>query len=357
MRRILIISLISLTGLVASGQLKVTGAFIKDTVEIGQPVDFTLSIECSDQERVIAVSRIFLDSIYSALQTFKSNPDDTSGSARPQLADFEILNLGLWTDSGDDALFMGEELKWNISKVADRQLYENTFSLRLWDPGNNVILLPPVLYSTGSTQEQYYEGGQVNVYVAPPLSLQQANPDSIDVAPIKPILTEAKNLSDYLLIIYILGALLVTGIFYWLLKKYKGEKTKVLTEPEAPVIIIPAHEKAIKALQQLRREELWQKGEIKEYQSRLTFIIREYLENRYAVPALESTTDEIVRSLSTADLQSGDIASLKRILQVADLVKFAKARPDESVHDTFMTEAEEFVDRTREKPAEKEVKE
>ena len=106
-------------------------------------------------------------------------------------------------------------------------------------------------------------------------------------------------------------------------------------------------QKALSALTQLRTQQLWQKGEIKEYQSRLTYIIREYLENRYEVSALESTTDEIVKNIRSANIDLTDIDSLKRILQVADLVKFAKAKPDESIHDTFMDEAEEFVTRTK----------
>ena len=76
-------------------------------------------------------------------------------------------------------------------------------------------------------------------------------------------------------------------------------------------------------------------------------IIREYLENRYDVPALESTTEEIVQNISKANLNMSDVDSLKRILQVADLVKFAKAKPDESIHESFMNEAEGFVKRTK----------
>lgn len=354
MRHILIMSFICLALNAGNSQLKVTGAFEQDTIEIGKSVMFTLSIECSKEEQILAVPRIFLDSIYSALQTFKSNPNDTSGTTKPQIADFEILDLGQWTDQNKDEIFSGDELKWNVSAVADRQLYENTFSLRLWDPGNNAVLLPPVLYQKAGQQEQFYEGGQVSVFVAPPLSVKGLNPDSLEVAPIKPILTEARNLSDYLIFIYILGAILFMSIAYWLFNKWNTSKKNAQMEPAVEQVAIPAHEKAIKALQQLRREELWQKGEIKEYQSRLTFIIREYLENRYDVHALESTTDEIVKNLSSSELEMNDINALKRILQVADLVKFAKARPDESVHDTFMNEAEEFVQRTQVRPIEQE---
>lgn len=57
------------------------------------------------------------------------------------------------------------------------------------------------------------------------------------------------------------------------------------------------HELALQKLVALQQQKLWQKGDVKPYQSELTFIIREYLENRFNIQALESTTDEIVQNL------------------------------------------------------------
>ncbi|MEL6122304.1 MAG: hypothetical protein AAFR14_01180, partial [Bacteroidota bacterium] len=64
------------------------------------------------------------------------------------------------------------------------------------------------------------------------------------------------------------------------------------------------------------------------------------------VQALESTTDEIVLAVQT-EIESTDVISLKRILQVADLVKFARATPEENIHESFMNEAVDFVQRTK----------
>jgi hypothetical protein len=348
MRSILLIltCLIALT-MRLTGQISVTGAFAQDTVLIGSPIDFTLTVTTKSNEQILAVPRVFLDSVYSALQTFRANPNDTSGATAPQIADFEVLSLGQWTDNDADALFTGDELKWTSSSVGNQVLYENTFTFRMWDPGNNAVLYPPILYLKDGNQEQYYEGGQTQIFVAPPKSMQGVSQDSLDVAPIKPILTEAKNFSDYLIYIYILAGILIIALIYWLVTRWKKLKESAITQPQEPVIVIPAHEKALQSLEQLRAAQLWQKGEVKEYQSRLTFIIRDYLEERYGIPALESTTDEIVKKLNKGELELNDISSLKKILQVADLVKFAKAKPDESVHDTFMNEAVDFVSRTK----------
>jgi len=332
-------------------QVQVTGGFERDTVPYGNTATFTLSVETSSNEDILAVQTVFLDSVYSALQTFKSNPNDTTGTAPPVLSDFELVDIGQWQKLDDDPFFSGEELKWTISTIGGKKLYENSFTFKFWDPGINVVLVPPVIANIAGAQEEIYEGTQASVFIAPPLGVGVVSPDSLEIEPIKPILTEAKNISDYLIFIYILGALLLVGIAWWLFVRWQQNKVAIPQPVVEEVIHIPAHTQALNSLSTLRLEQLWQKGEVKEYQSRLTFIIREYLENRYDVPALESTTEEIVQNISNADLDLSDVESLKRILQVADLVKFAKAKPDESIHESFMDEAEGFVKRTKEDSA------
>lgn len=179
-----------------------------------------------------------------------------------------------------------------------------------------------------------------------------ADSTQIELAPIKDIIREQANWRDYLpLILAFLSFAAVVGIFYFVNKR----KNQV-NLPPPPKVIIPAHEKALTALQQLKSEQLWQKGEIKAYQSKLTHIIREYLENRYEIPALESTTDEIQRSLKKVDFDASWKEKLSNILQVADLVKFAKAEPPADFHERVWEEAENFVLATKKVPVvEKEV--
>jgi len=170
--------------------------------------------------------------------------------------------------------------------------------------------------------------------------------DSVQLADIKDILREKANWEDYLFLIVAFGLICLAVLGYYLWKR----KEDLKTAPPPPEIIIPAHEIALTALTQLKGEKLWQQGDIKTYQSRLTYIIREYLENRYEVPALESTTDEILRSLKNVDFDSSWKDKLQNILQVADLVKFAKAKPPADFHDKVLQEAEDFVIATKVKP-------
>jgi hypothetical protein len=145
--------------------------------------------------------------------------------------------------------------------------------------------------------------------------------------------------------LYGLGLLLSIFACYWLIKK----KRQKAAESEAEIEIIrPPHEVALEQLLALREKRLWENGLIKEYQSELTHIIRAYLERRYDMLALESTTDQILASLKAHNLDLSKQSTLKEILQIADLVKFAKANPPADIHESFLRKAENFIEETKE---------
>ncbi|MEM7101999.1 MAG: hypothetical protein AAF502_02635 [Bacteroidota bacterium] len=168
--------------------------------------------------------------------------------------------------------------------------------------------------------------------------------DTTSIAPIKPIMREPVKFSDVLPFIY--GLVGVFALFfggYFLYRKFKKEPEI----EEAPPIVLPAHVIAFGKLHELEKEKLWQKGDIKLYQSKLTYIIREYLEKRFKTPALESTTDEILNALKNEEF-SGDLkANLREMLQMADLVKFAKAKPPAEFHQEMMDKAYQFIETTK----------
>lgn len=128
--------------------------------------------------------------------------------------------------------------------------------------------------------------------------------------------------------LYILIALVIIGaVAYWYLKIRK--KT---VAPEVVVYKTPI-EKATSLLNTLEQKELWQKGDVKAYYSELTDIARNYIEEAIAIPAMESTTAELVAGLKAASqkkkmkLSQETIDNLERVLKQADLVKFAKSKP------------------------------
>ena len=110
----------------------------------------------------------------------------------------------------------------------------------------------------------------------------------------------------------------------------------------------PAHIVAIRHLEMLHNQKLWQNGKVKEYYSRLTEILREYLAGRYGVGAMEMTTDEIVAAMKKVELSPKHISSLGILLAESDLVKFAKYLPNEEYHEEAYNTVYYFVEESKE---------
>jgi len=104
---------------------------------------------------------------------------------------------------------------------------------------------------------------------------------------------------------------------------------------------------ALEKLRKLKEKELWQNGQQKEYHSELTYTVREYLENRYGISALESSTHEILGDLKKADFDDGFKDNLTEMLSIADLVKFAKAESTGDINTRIINQAEEFIQATK----------
>jgi hypothetical protein len=111
----------------------------------------------------------------------------------------------------------------------------------------------------------------------------------------------------------------------------------------------PAHVIALRELEKLKSEELWQKGETKKYYTSLTEILRLYLERRFSVFSLELTTAETLEALvKTGFRKNGSYNDLKEVLTGADLVKFAKHNPAPSENELHFQNSWNFVIATME---------
>jgi hypothetical protein len=150
-----------------------------------------------------------------------------------------------------------------------------------------------------------------------------------------------KEIMPFLLAFIII---LATGIliYYWLRKR----KKKGFFE-EKPKIAIAPHILAIKKLRKLEDQKLWQKGAIKEYHIRISEIIREYIEGRFEIGALEYTTLEIMKELRKHSEDHELLDTLEKSLQLSDFVKFAKAEPFPDENDQCLKTAYTFVNKTK----------
>jgi len=184
--------------------------------------------------------------------------------------------------------------------------------------------------------------------------LKAQQTDSIDferlqLADIKKNLDPPFVWQDYLqylwlaLIILLVLVLIGFGLYMMLRKKKKGYYFK-------PEVILPPHVLALKALDKVKSEKIWQQGQEKEFYTELTDILREYIEKRFGINAFERTSDEILDTIRIfADAESA-AESLTQILKLSDLVKFAKYKPLPNENDLSLVNSYLFVNQTKVEP-------
>ena len=332
---IIIFFLLSVITLDAQPEIKLKAD--RDTIFIGDEVMVELDIQPGQDLGISALKINLFDSIGLVAYLF---PEDSLASANASEVDFEITDAGAWQ--------LGEANNLSVQGTGlmeenDKGRIQNKIKIKVWDPGDFIILVEALdIYDMNMQQKDYYPDirhGLVITSVAPQLTKE----GDIQMQPIKDIIREGRHWSDFK---WLYLAFFTIALFILLITRPIKQRKKQRKKIDKPEIRRPAHEIALEKLSKLREEELWQKGEIKKFQSELSYIIREYLENRYGVRALESTTTEIVRDLEKQQFGDEDIVKLKELLQISDLVKFARAKPEASIHDRFLNDAFEFINRT-----------
>ncbi len=145
--------------------------------------------------------------------------------------------------------------------------------------------------------------------------------------PIKAIKSEPKTFDDYkpmLWWILLILAIIATVLYFIFRKKEKKE---------VPIIIVAPIQEALQRLKELDEKQLLQQNKIKIYYTELTDIVRTYIEKDIYIPALESTTNELIDTIndfnesSKLGISKETIRELKEVLESADMVKFAKSKP------------------------------
>ena len=148
-----------------------------------------------------------------------------------------------------------------------------------------------------------------------------------DIKPITDVQRTRSNLWAYIALV-LLALLAVTGLVYWFFWRKKP-----LTEAEK-IAALPPYERAKLALEKLDEDHYFKNEDVKMFYSDLTLILRQYLDEKVYNQSLESTTDELVFRLKTLQaanqisLGANTIRNIETILKRADLVKFAKSKPD-----------------------------
>lgn len=224
-------------------------------------------------------------------------------------------------------------------------ILESIIRIQSFDSGDYII--PPVLYTNGH-DTVLSNSVALRVY---PVDTVTAESDLMPMSSILP--PYDRKLVDYLpdwladnwLYIVLAIVIIAGGICaYLIFTKRLNINILPQKKPEPP------YDVAIAKLSRLREEQLCEQGLQKEYYTRLTDILREYLDRRFGINAMEMTSTQIRQALNSS---KGEIMSkelVEQVLEIADFVKFAKAQPLGDDNIKAYEAARKFVEDT--KPAE-----
>lgn len=162
-----------------------------------------------------------------------------------------------------------------------------------------------------------------------------------DLDPIRDIRREPEQWHDYWP--WAAAVLAALALFGWYWRRRRQAQPVPVAVPLAPPPP-SAREMALQKLADLEREKPWLKPDsVLNYYATVSLIVREFLENQYDVPALESTTREIGALLKTTNFPTAQRPALDFLLGQADLVKFAETLPPKNVHEQVLEKARAVV--------------
>ncbi|MDR1347239.1 MAG: hypothetical protein LBJ63_02245 [Prevotellaceae bacterium] len=284
----------------------------KDTILIGDHI--TLSVKYKFNPYLIASFPEFKDTILPGIELVRALPTDT------------VLNQNI----------ISEYVKKYIITSFDSGHYFIMFPIVVENPDN--IDSPDTIMSN---MVQFH----VNTIPIDTLTYKMYD--------IKGQMRYPVTLKEILFwVLIILGSIIIIAGCIILYIRWKN-KQPLFGKPKPKV---PPHIIAFKELSLLKTEKLWQQGKIKPYYTRITDIIRKYIEGRFSILAMEKTSDEILADIKKNkidDVYSFD--KLREMFYTSDLAKFAKYQPGPDENEESFKTAFEFVTSTQPKEEEKEA--
>lgn len=217
----------------------------------------------------------------------------------------------------------------------------NTFQLRQefiitsFDSGYFVI--PPLTFSQAGAKAQ-------TEVIAIAVHFPELN-EGDQYYDIKGILEPGLDWTKILLIVSI-SVLFLGGVLFLIVRINRKKTAEII----APKYRLKPYAQAYEDLEKLDQEQLWQKGDVKNYYSRLTDILEHYLENQLGISALERTSDEIIESMQSLRIKKEFFLEISAMLKASSFVKFAKAKPSSFDNEQSLKIVREFIDITKPQP-------
>lgn len=333
-------------------QPTITGRFSKDSIEVGDHVDYIIDIE---KDRATEIG----------IPDFDGNPT-AEEIAKERKAK---LSMSTYETYDEDIFELVEDYPLDTVAVDGRRLHlRKRYRLAVMETGE-IPMRPSILYfeknrdvpdtlyaeDTLRLKVKSYAELDTTLFLKPDptsnegfgvdneLAEKMLRDEGIHSQKDLPfIFAEIRDYVAYGAIALILLALLVWLLVWYIRRALSRREAIVKPGPK-----IPPHVVAIKALVELKNRKLWQNGKYKQYYTALTDILRVYISGRWGIGAMEMTTDEIITALRDVELTLDSRSNLVAIMRTADMVKFAKAEPAPEDNEDNYTKAYYFVENTK----------
>jgi hypothetical protein len=203
--------------------------------------------------------------------------------------------------------------------------------------GDVPLALTPLRFSEGSSGEPWQEVAWQPVPVR--VSTEVVEPDVSQLRDITPPEQVPPRASWYPFVYAVIGVFSLVAVLAlgWGLLRRRTRSPATL----------PPDRWALRELQRITWPASYTDREVERYYTRLSDIIRTYLENRFQVPAPEQTTPEFLEAIRQSPMLTQDQQHrLRDFMERCDLVKYARWVPSEEECRAAAAMAWEFVQET-----------
>jgi len=305
-----------------SAQLSIAVDAVEDSIYFGDEVVFNYKVNVPANVNLSSID-------FNPLKEIKNAAYEQDSVMFEEFMDVDIIDGGTFGINDANLIVNGQSFSDGIPTVGSIKVRISTIGAFLLPVPELGLVSPQAIMPLQRKP----------LYVLP-------RGQAIELNENKPIIEEQVSWKDYLKYLY--GLLAAVGLIFlglYLNKRLQKEEDEVVEE--VVEVRRPAHVIALEDLNNLRSKQLWQNGEEKAYHTELTRIMRQYVEDRYEVGALEMTTSQLKKGMAKKNIDSDIIATFTDILQIADKVKFAKGVTGPEINERFMEEALQIVNTTK----------